>query len=49
MSVSLNNRYIIRVEAPLLRAGLVIETEVSERYVVRATKILLDLVREVNK
>lgn len=45
----LNNKYKIKAEAPLLRPGLSIETETSERYAVRATKIVMDMVREVNK
>lgn len=44
----MNNEYCLRVGAPLLRAGLTIETTVSERYVVAATEKLLDLVRAIN-
>jgi len=44
----MNNKYIVRVYHPLLRAGLEIETESSERYVVAVVKKLLDLVREIN-
>jgi hypothetical protein len=44
----MNNRYIIRVESPLLRPGLVIETESSEKYLVEVVKMLLDKVREIN-
>jgi hypothetical protein len=44
----MNNRYIIHVESPLLRPGLVIETESSEKYLVEVVKMLLDKVREIN-
>ncbi len=44
----MNNTYTIRVATPLLRPGLEIETEVSERYVVAVVDKLLDMVREIN-
>lgn len=44
----LNNRYRIRVEAPLLRPGLTIETEVSERYLVEVVETVMGMVREIN-
>lgn len=44
----MNNKYIIRAEHPLIRAGLSIETEASERYVVRVVNKLMDLIREIN-
>lgn len=44
----MNNRYRIRIEAPLLRPGLSIETEVSEKYVKDAAEEIMDLVRKVN-
>lgn len=45
----MNNKYIIRAKHPLIRAGLTIETEASERYVVAVTEKLLALIREINK
>ena len=45
----MNNKYIIRVEHPLIRAGITIETEASEKYLVAVLKKLMDLVREYNK
>ena len=44
----MNNRYIIRVEHPLIRPGLTIETEASEKYVDRVVKKLLELIRKIN-
>ncbi len=44
----MNNKYLITAGAPLLRAGLTITTEVSEKYVVPATRMLLTLVRSLN-
>ena len=44
----MNNKYKIRVAAPLLRPGIVIETEVSERYVVPVLQKIMELVREFN-
>jgi len=44
----MNNKYIIRVKHPLIRAGLEIETEASEKYVVKVTETLMDKVREIN-
>ena len=45
----MNNKYIIKVSDPLLRPGLVIETEASEKYLVKVTQKLLELVREINE
>lgn len=45
----MNNKYIIRVEHPILRAGLTVETEASERYVVKVLNKILELIREFNK
>lgn len=45
----MNNKYIIRVKHPLIRAGLSIETEASERYLFAVLKKLLELVRQFNK
>lgn len=44
----MNNRHTIRVGHPLLRPGLTIETEASEKYVVEVTNKLMDAVREIN-
>lgn len=44
----MNNKYTIRACHPLLRPGLEIETEVSERYVVPVLSELMDLIREFN-
>ena len=45
----MNNKYIIKAEHPLLRAGLTIETEASEKYVVAVINKLLEIIREVNE
>lgn len=44
----MNNIYKIKVEHPLVRPGLTIETEASERYVTEVTNMLLKYVREIN-
>ena len=44
----MNNSYVIKVGAPLLRAGLTITTTVSEMYVVPATRMILTKVRMLN-
>lgn len=46
---NLNNRYIIQVSSPLLRPGLKIKTEASERYVVQVVRTLMEKVREINE
>ncbi len=45
----MNNKYKITAKHPLVRPGLTIETEASERYVVPVVKKLMDLIRELNK
>lgn len=45
----MNNKYIVKVSHPLLRPGLTIETEASEKYVVKVVKMLMDKVREINE
>lgn len=45
----MNNKYIIRVKHPLIRPGLEIETEVSEKYLTPVLDILMTKVREFNK
>jgi len=44
----MNNIYKVKVKTPLLRPGLEIETECSEKYLVDVTKTLLEKVREIN-
>lgn len=44
----MNNKYKITLEAPLLRAGMKIETECSKKYVKLATDKLMEIVREIN-
>ena len=44
----MNNKYIIRVKHPLLRPGLEIETEASEKYLVSVLKKIMEKVREFN-
>ena len=44
----MNNKYIIKVESPLLRAGLSITTEVSERYLIKGLIKLFKMIREFN-
>ena len=46
--MSFNNKYRIKVEAPLLRPGLTIETEVSEKYVEPVIRTIMKLVRLMN-
>jgi hypothetical protein len=45
----MNNKYKIKIEAPLLRPGITITTEVSERYVVPVLEKVMQLVREFNQ
>ena len=45
----MNNKYKIKVESPLLRAGLSIETECSEKYLTDVVSTMMDKVREINK
>ena len=45
----MNNKYKITIEAPLLRAGMKIETECSEHYVKPVVDKLTEVVREINK
>ena len=44
----MNNKYKITIESPLLRAGMKIETECSEKYVKLVTYKLMEIVREIN-
>lgn len=45
----MNNKYIVRVGHPLLRPGLTIETEASEKYLTAVVAKLMETVREINK
>ncbi len=44
----MNNKYTIRISHPLVRPGMVIETEASERYVDAVVKKLMEIVRAIN-
>lgn len=45
----MNNKYKVTVEAPLIRAGLKIETECSEKYLTQVVDTLINKVREINE
>lgn len=45
----MNNKYKIVVKHPLLRPGLSIETEASEKYVEPVVAKLMEIVRAINK
>jgi hypothetical protein len=45
----MNNKYKIKVETPLIRPGITIETECSEKYVVGVVNKLMELVRLLNR
>jgi hypothetical protein len=45
----MNNKYKIKIEAPLIRPGITIETECSERYVVKVVNKMMEIVREINE
>jgi predicted transcriptional regulator len=45
----MNNKYTIRITHPLIRPGIIIETESSERYVIAVTLKLLELVRAIEE
>lgn len=44
-----NNTYRLSIASPLLRPGMTISTDVSERYVPSAAEKLMALVREINQ
>ena len=44
----MNNKYRIVAKHPLIRPGLIIETEASEKYVVAVMSKLMELIRETN-
>jgi hypothetical protein len=45
----MNNEYIIKIEYPLVKAGLSFETVVSENNVLAVTNKLMELVQEINR
>lgn len=45
----MNNKYEIEIGHPLLRPGLTIRTEASEKYLVPVVEKLMEKVREINK
>jgi len=45
----MNNKYIITLKHPILRPGLEIKTESSEKYVVPVTNNLMNIAREINR
>ena len=45
----MNNTYKITIESPLLRAGIKIETECSENYIVPVMNKVMEIVREINE
>lgn len=44
----MNNKYKITITHPLVRPGVVIETEASEKYLVAVIRTALSKVRELN-
>lgn len=44
----MNNTYKIKIESPLVRPGITIETECSESYVAVVTNTLMEIVRVIN-
>ena len=44
----MNNRYVIEVQSPLLRPGLTIKTEVSEKYVEKTLEKILEIIKQFN-
>ena len=45
----MNNTYKITIESPLVRPGIKIETECSEKYLVMVMSKIMELVREINQ
>lgn len=45
----MNNKYEITIEPPLIRAGITIKTECSEKYVKPVVDKLMEIVREINR
>lgn len=48
-SIIMNNKFKITIESPLVRPGIKIETECSEKYLVKVMEKLMELIREINK
>ena len=44
----MNNKYVITFQHPLLRPGITIKTEASEKYVPAVVKKCMELIREIN-
>jgi hypothetical protein len=44
----MNNTYKITFQSPLIRPGITIETEVSERYLIPVVETMMSIVREIN-
>lgn len=44
----MNNKYEVKIESPLLRAGLTIKTTCSEKYLPKVVEKLMSMVREIN-
>lgn len=44
----MNNKYIVTFKHPLVRPGIEIQTESSEKYLVAVIKMGLDKIRELN-
>lgn len=47
-NVNMNNKYTIKVGSPLIRPGIIVETTVSEKYLVKGFEMVMDKVREFN-
>ena len=45
----MNNKFIITLKHPLVRPGLEITTEASEKYLVPVVEKLMEKVREINE
>lgn len=45
----MNNTYKIKVDSPLLRPGITITTKCSEKYAVKVTKKIIEIVKELNR
>ena len=44
----MNNKYIIKISSPIVRHGIQIETECSEKYLVLVLKKIVEIAREFN-
>jgi hypothetical protein len=45
----MNNKYKITIKNPLIRPGIEIKTECSEKYVVIVLNKMMDLIRDFNQ